>query len=298
MIENTSVLVDWWMFGATLFSGTITAVATIGAVVYTNNRTKKQLVEQEQKFSQERKEENRQNKFITIQHKTLLKTFNNLLDRLIIDNDYYRSILFSGKDGFEFYDDFDKRAVQVCRMFMIDNPAKFETKDVSVHTETILKNLDNDQVWEYSTKNSANILRPGESIVVRLANGEQWKKIIEFNNKSCPNELIFKATIVYSTEALQRITYEYAIKILNDKKIEVLQDEIVNIENIEEHLNLKSSVYRNLQDSIANIDRASYTWEKQGQAQMKGLLSQYSPQQNNVDNSLMEAKDINDEFNG
>ncbi len=279
---------------ATIIAGVLTAASTIGAVVYTNNRTKEQLVKQEEKFSKERIEENRQNKFITIQHKILLNRFNDLLNRLIIENDYSRTILFSGKDGFEFYDDFDKRATQQCRIFIVDNQGVFELKDVEITTSTLLKNLDSDKEWEYNTVNIANIFRPKESIVLRLANEEQWKQIVGFNKTNCTNELVFKVSIKYTTEALQRLTYEYTLKILNDKKFEVLQDAITNVENIEAHLNLSPSIFRNLQDSISHIDRASYIWERQGEAQMKGLMSQYNfnnPQQNKTDNTPTEIKE-------
>ncbi len=298
MMELVTVSTDWWSVSATIFTGVITAASTIGAVLYTNYRTKKQLVEQEMKFSNERKEESRQTKFITIQHKTLLKTFNNLLDSLIMDNDYYRTILFSGKDGFEFYDDFDKRSIQFCRIFLINNPGQFEIKDVEVKTFTRLTNLDNDKDLEYQTSNVTSILRSRESIVLRLANEEQWKNIIELNKINCTNELVFSVIIAYTTEALQRITYEYNVKILNDKKFEILQDGITSVENIDSDLKLKSTVFRNLQDSIAGVDRASYIWEKQGQAQMKGLMNQYNlnnpPQQSNVD----ETNDVQTEGKG
>ena len=47
------VATDWWGFGATLVAGVLTAIATMAAVIYTNNRTKKQLKEQDIKFENE-----------------------------------------------------------------------------------------------------------------------------------------------------------------------------------------------------------------------------------------------------
>ncbi|MBR2554920.1 MAG: hypothetical protein IKE94_08695 [Aeriscardovia sp.] len=41
-------MIDWLGFSATLFSGVITAIATIIAVVYTNRKTKQQLIAQEE----------------------------------------------------------------------------------------------------------------------------------------------------------------------------------------------------------------------------------------------------------
>lgn len=37
-----------------------------------------------------------------------------LLDRLIVQNDYNRALLFSGADGFDFFDDRQKQALQTC----------------------------------------------------------------------------------------------------------------------------------------------------------------------------------------
>lgn len=33
----------WWEMGATIIAGLLTAFSTFGAVIYTNNRTKKQI---------------------------------------------------------------------------------------------------------------------------------------------------------------------------------------------------------------------------------------------------------------
>lgn len=45
-----------------------------------------------------------------------------------------------------------------------------------------------------------------------------------------------------------------------------------------EPLDQTTTIFRNLQDYISGVDRNSYAWEKMGQAQMKGILSQYNPQ--------------------
>lgn len=73
------------------------------AVIYTNNRTKKQLKEQEIKFENERKEEYKRSKFVVIKPTLMLTTFTGLLDKLIVYNDYNRCLLFSGEDGFDFF---------------------------------------------------------------------------------------------------------------------------------------------------------------------------------------------------
>lgn len=40
MGEIVYVATDWWGVGATLLAGVLTAIATMAAVIYTNNRTK------------------------------------------------------------------------------------------------------------------------------------------------------------------------------------------------------------------------------------------------------------------
>ena len=39
---------DWWTFWATIFSGIITALATMTAIIYTNRKSNAQLKEQEE----------------------------------------------------------------------------------------------------------------------------------------------------------------------------------------------------------------------------------------------------------
>lgn len=90
--------------------------------------------------------------------------------------------------------------------------------------------------------------------------------------------LKFECVIEYLTLANQRIRYVYRINITNDRRIEVEND---GIELIEDDSNLGSqnaTIFRNLQDYISGVDRTAYGWEKMGQAQMKGIMAQYNPQ--------------------
>ena len=54
----------WWEVGATIIAGLLTAFSTFGAVIYTNNRTKKQLKEQADNFEKVRKDEFKQSKYV------------------------------------------------------------------------------------------------------------------------------------------------------------------------------------------------------------------------------------------
>lgn len=83
----------WWEVGATIIAGLLTAFSTFGAVIYTNNRTKKQLKEQADNFEKVRKDEFKQSKYVLIKVSLMLQTFSNILDRLIVNNDYNRILL-------------------------------------------------------------------------------------------------------------------------------------------------------------------------------------------------------------
>ena len=86
-------MTDWWEFGATVFSGIISAAATITAVVYTNRKTKQQLITQEEKYREEQKKQNKLTKYVVIKPSYQLTTFAQLLDNLIVSNDYNRVLL-------------------------------------------------------------------------------------------------------------------------------------------------------------------------------------------------------------
>lgn len=261
---------------ATLLAGCLAAISTMVAVVYTNWHTKKQLKDQQAVFESIRKEDFKQSRYVLIDITLVLQTFNDFLDRLIVENDYNRVLLFSGEDGFEFYDDADKRMFQRARMLLIENSSIFGIKDIVVSTTTELTNLDNSAVWHYSTQNSASFLRKGEKIAIRVTNQEQFEKIIEMNKGHVQSLLNFYCHIQYSTLADQRISYVYEIEIRNDSRIEVKKDEVESIIDLKDAIDCKPTVFRNLQDTISGIDRKAYSWEKMGKAQAKGMINQIS----------------------
>ena len=115
-------------------------------------------------------------------------------------------------------------------------------------------------------------------MVLRLANQKQYEMILSMNEKNLPSLLTFECMMEYLTLANQRIKYVYRIKINNDRRIEVECDGIESVEDDSEPLNQETTIFRNLQDYISGVDRNSYAWEKMGQAQMRGILSQYNPQ--------------------
>lgn len=272
------VATDWWEFGATVVAGILTAIATMAAVIYTNSQTKKQLKEQEIKFENERKEEYKRSRFVVIKPILMLTTFAGLLDKLIVQNDYNRALLFSGEDGFDFFDDNQKRFSQTCRLLQIENKTDFDINEITINTKTSLRNMNTDALWTYNTSNSASFLRGRESIYIRVADQIQFEKILSMNADKIPSTLDFECRIEYSTLADQRITYVYEIEICNDHRIEVKKDGIEKVIDLSQKAVVVPTTFRNLQNSISGIDRSAYSWEKMGQASMRGIMSQYSSQ--------------------
>ena len=215
---------------------------------YNLHQSKKQrsIKRTRRKYALERKQQFQQSKYVVLKPTLLLMPLFGLLDRLIVQNDYNRVLLYSGEDGFEFFDDSQKLDTQTCRLLLIENKTDLDIKDVSISTKTTLINMSTDEQITYTTKNCASFLRRHENIVLRLAN--------------------------------QRIKYVYRININNDRRIEVENDGIELVQGDSEPLDQTTTIFRNLQDYISGVDRNSYAWEKMGQAQMKGILSQYNPQ--------------------
>lgn len=290
MNEMQYLVPDWWNFGATIFSGIITALATMAAVIYTNRKSNAQMKMQEEKYALERKQQFQQSKYVVLKPTLLLMTLFGLLDRLIVQNDYNRVLLYSGEDGFEFFDDEQKRDNQRCRLLLIENKTDLDIKDVSISTKTVLRNMNTDEQIKYTTKNCSSFLRGHESIVLRLANQQQYEMILSMNEKALPSLLKFECVIEYLTLANQQIKYVYRINITNDRRIEIENDGIESIQDDSMTLAQTTTIFRNLQDCISGVDRSAYDWQKMGQAQMKGALLQYNPQ--NEKQSTAEKEDV------
>lgn len=276
MISIVCVMTDWWSVGATIISGIITAIATVGAVIYTNHCTKKQLVEQEEKHRKEQMKQFEMQRYVVIKPNLLCNSFLGILDQIIVQNDYSRVLLLTGDDGFDFFDDENKRKDQTCRMLMIENGDENDVESVVINTKSVLLNMSTEERCTYETYNAISLLRRKESIIVRLANQAQYTKILEMNKEKIPSQLDFDCKIEYSTLANQRITYIYQIKISNDNRIEIIQDRVAAIKDEDSLLNIEPTICRNLQDYISSIDRSNYYWQKVGQAQMLGIMSLYN----------------------
>ena len=282
-MEQIKVIMDtdWVMFFATISSGILAAIATLIAVMISNQETRKQLKQQQEQHKRELEEQNRANKFVTIKPVIIVSSIYNLFEKIIIQNDYNRELFLSGADGFDFFDDQKKQQNQIWRILHIENASNNNILDVNINTESHLANRNTDEIIRYKTENIVKLLRSRESIDIRLANQEQFENIMRMKQNGIPNELKFKSTIEYSTEANQRIKYSYIVRILNDWQIEIEKDEIESIEDCENEDSKNATVFRNLQDYVT-VNRAAYAWEKMGQSQTRGFMSlfnQFSTQQ-------------------
>ncbi|MFV0422267.1 hypothetical protein [Oleidesulfovibrio sp.] len=268
---------------ATLVAGVMTAAATIIAVMWSNKQTRKELIKQEERHAQERKAQFEQSKHVTIRPNLILTSFFELLDRLLVTNNYERVLLFSGDDGFEFYDNQNLQVNQTCRILKIANNSSNDIVNIQIKTYTTLYDKSIDKKTNYETTNHTNILRSGENILIRVANQEQFHAILEMNKNSTRSELIFECLISYTTLANQRITYQYEVAVQDDRRIEVKKDGIEHIESDVIDTPIEPSVFRNLQDSVSSVDRNSYYWQKVGEAQARGV-TQFHLQQNSTSN--------------
>ena len=280
-------MTDWWGNAAVILSGIITACASIGAVMYTNFKTKKQLEDQERKHDRDRKVLEQQNRFVIIKPSHRLITLSQLLDSLIISNDYNRILLFSGEDGFEFYDNIEKQNGQRLRILLIENKSGNDIQNISISSCANLKNINTNESITYKANNHTFLLRSGESIVIRLNNQTQFDRIIEMNQAQIPSDLDFECTIEYDTMAAQTIKYLYHISIRNDRVIDVISDGIISVDDTKEQKknSCKQTSFRNLQDSISAIDRSAYAWRKMSEAQVQTFLSYMPKQQSSVTNT-------------
>ena len=284
---------DWCMFWASLLSGILAAAATLIAVLITNNETRKQLKQQKELHEREIEDQNKLNKLVVIKPTIMLSTFVGLLDKIIIQNNYNRELLLSGEDGFDFFDNDDKRKKQLCRVLHIDNMSNYDITDIVLKTESCLENRNTNELKKYNTKNVIKLLRSKESLDIRLANQEQYESFLQMNEEKTPSEFTFGSKIEYSTQAGQRVSYRFNVRISNDRCIEIEKDEIEKIEDMRQVESNSATVFRNLQDYIT-IDRAAYIWEKMGQSQARGLLSLVSPWSMQQGNNIINSEDNNE----
>lgn len=279
-------MTDWWGFGATLFSGIITAAATFGAVVYSNWKTRQQ-------FIQDREDSEKKDKYVVIKPTMMISTFAQVNERIVLSNDYNRVLLFSGKDGFAFYDDIERFNNNRQRLLLIENNSPLDIKNIKIHTVSKLIITETNEELEYVTDNQTGLLRSKESILIRMANTDQFDYIVKLNKENKGSDFSFCCRIEYETYAKQKITYLYELKIRDDKSVEVIRDGIESVLDIDNEKQLQGTRFRNIQDYLSGLDRIQYAWTKMGMAMTQGALpvmQKGKTEQNNNDGTDSEEK--------
>lgn len=283
-IQNSELIMetvtDWWMFGATIGAGILTALVTYVAVWYTNRKTV-ELYERDKDY------QNKRDSRVIIKPTIKFNCFFNVIEELILFNIRDRVLLVSSeKDGFDFFDDNSKRD-QNNRMFSIKNESKYDIYSVKIDVKTTLK-TSSDAKIEDNFSNVVNLLRENEEIILRMHNSEQRKKLWEELDKNNQPILSFDCEINYLTSANEQVYYNFEAEIVNipektiidgqeivsnNAKISILKDEYKILEKRILKDNMKTSVYRNMQDYV-NLDRVKYIHQKIGAAQAQGAMTQ------------------------
>ena len=277
-ITNTTT--DWWMFGATLGTGILTAIVTYIAVVYTNKKTV-ELYEKDKIYK------NRRDNMVVIKPTIKWSCFFSIIEELILFNIRDRVLLLSSeKEGFDFFDDNTKKD-QNNRLFSIKNESKCDIHLIKIDVKTTLK-TNSDAIIEDHYENVVHILRSNEEIILRMHNTEQRNKIWEELEKNNQTTLFFNCNINYLTSANEQICYNFNSEIINipekriidkreiisnEAKISIIKDEYKILEERTLPENMPTSVYRNMQDYVI-LDRVKYIHNKIGAAQAQGAMSQ------------------------
>ena len=250
---------DWIMFFATLGAGVLTAFATFFAVWLSNRHTAKKYNDEIVRQNEEREFQRKEKAMVVIKPRIMRNTFGGILDSIIMRNSLDRVLLFSGSDGFDFLnhsitkDDGNVYSPK-WRFLSVENESQNEIYSVRLVTNSKLITHAN-AISEYATNNFVALLRSKESMIIRLENLEQWGKLDE------ASEFTFESTIDYLTAANQQVCYKFAVRIKNFST-EVLEDNYTILDSATLPGSCTPTVYRNLQDDIATVDRSAYAWEK------------------------------------
>lgn len=269
---------DWWMFGATLGTGLLTAFVTIITVYFTNKWTA-------ERYEKDKIYQNKKNNLVIIKPVLRFCSFSQIIDEIITYNVRDRVLVISSeKDGFDFYDDDNKLYSQNHRIFCIKNEDKHQINSVKIDINSRITTESNATINDnYSS--FIKLLRGNEEIILRVHSTEQRDRLWNELDNGRQVELWFNCTINYETNADEQICYQYEAKIenipgkrtesgvSNNAKISILKDEYKMLDKVTLNKNEKPSVFRNIQDSIS-IDRVKYIHKKIGEAQAQGLMSQ------------------------
>lgn len=262
-------MIDWVNVIVTIVCTIITSIFGTFTVIYSNRCTKRELEEQRKEIKAKEKDEYKKSKRVFVRISQRFASFNQLCDQIIAKNDFNRKLLFSGNDGFDFFDNsFNDSNLWINRLYrilVIENLENNTIENITIVTKSVLKNLSNKQI-SYETSNNLKILRQNESIFIRISNEEQDKEILYMCSNNIFNSLEFECKVCYSTLADERIEYIYQIVINDGKQIIVQRDEVEKQYDLIDKIEIKHTIFRDLQDHIV-VDRSGYMYKKMGQYQ-------------------------------
>ena len=273
---------DWWIFGATLGAGILTALATIAAVVWTNKKT-------EANYKREFERQRRDSAMVIIKPSIKTSSIWGIFDRLLFFNEWNRVLMLSNpNDGFEFYDN-EEMNTRVNKFFSIKNESKNEIHSIKIDVSSVLTTDSGVVVSDGEYSNFVKLLRNNEEIMFRIYTTKQRDKLWEEINKNINSRLLFKCTVNYLTSANRQICYEYEIEIYNisvlrkfndgeeltcdSSRVEIKKDEFTQLDEVTLNSADTASYFRNLQDRLEGLDRINYIQRKVGAAQAEGLMS-------------------------
>lgn len=285
---NVNVLTDWWIFGATIGAGILSALATMIAVIYTNKTTA-------DRYEQDKKRQDKDNAMVILKPTIKSGSFGGIVEELILYNIRDRVLLLSSeKDGFDFCDDDDRLYQENHRIFSIKNESKNSIRLIKIDTYSKIT-TETDAKIEDKTSNFVKLLRDNEEIIFRMYSTEQRTKLWEQIEKDKQVILTFICEINYMTFAGEQICYKYEVEVTNipvkrtyngkdvmtnNAKTSIIKDEYCVLNEVTLNEESKASVFRNLQDFI-QINRVKYVHKIVGEAQAKGFMNEFGQIFNN-----------------
>jgi len=262
-----TIATDWWIFIATIGAGIIAGLVTLIAVWYTNKKTI-------ELYEKGRRDEKLKESLVYLKTR-FIRTTPHLFATKLINNDIHDNVyVFSGDDGFGFYDSGDY-STKYTMLLSLRNASAKSIHNVIMTVESKLLTKE-DSVIGYEFENRIDLLAGNEEILIKMFSDVQVTKAFEGLNQSYSPKLEFVCQIMYLTEGGQEIYHEHTRHMVFHvdvsengelKSFGIITKKCEDKHEVKEVIsslmqknikNWSNSNYRNLQDRIATIrwDRA------------------------------------------
>ena len=126
-MENQVIYIatDWWIFGATIGAGILTAIVTVVAVYYTNKWTS-------ERYEKDKVYQDKKNSLVIIKPTLRFCSLPQIINEIIHFNVRDRVLVLSSKDGFDFYDKRERFYSENHRIFCIKNESKNRIHSIKI----------------------------------------------------------------------------------------------------------------------------------------------------------------------